>query len=285
MKKAFTLIELLVVIAIISILAAILFPVFATAREKARQTACLSDMKQIGLAYAQYEQDYDEVVPCGRNPFGWGLGWAGQIYPYVKSAAAFVCPNDTGPGDVVSYAANSNLVAYSAVPLPMPVQLSKMTSPAKTVMLFEIINSSGYVVATETAGSAAGNGLDKVTANCLNGANGGGGAGHLKYATGLLGNACVANTNPPSCDRTDTNMTAAGSYYTSLAGSHSGAANYLLADNHVKALQPTQVSAGYDTTLGAGNFFPATCPGQPNFTAQTTDCATGTSYAATFAYR
>ncbi|MEN6304741.1 MAG: prepilin-type N-terminal cleavage/methylation domain-containing protein, partial [Armatimonadia bacterium] len=64
-RRGFTLIELLVVIAIIAILAAILFPVFAKAREKARQSSCLSNMKQMGLACLQYAQDYDEVLPAG----------------------------------------------------------------------------------------------------------------------------------------------------------------------------------------------------------------------------
>ena len=79
-KRAFTLIELLVVIAIIAILAAILFPVFAQARDKARQASCLSNMKQQGLAVHMYAQDYDEMVPpwwdydySPTNPAGWGL--------------------------------------------------------------------------------------------------------------------------------------------------------------------------------------------------------------------
>jgi len=67
-KRAFTLIELLVVIAIIAILAAILFPVFAQAREKARAVSCLSNLKQGGLAYAMYTQDYDETTPCQVTP-------------------------------------------------------------------------------------------------------------------------------------------------------------------------------------------------------------------------
>ena len=81
-KTAFTLIELLIVIAIIAILATILFPVFATAREKARQTACASNLKQFGIALLQYEQDYDEFVPAGN---GYLAGWGGQLYPYIKS--------------------------------------------------------------------------------------------------------------------------------------------------------------------------------------------------------
>src|SRR5579883_2154818 len=86
-KRGFTLIELLVVIAIIAILAAILFPVFARAREKARQISCLSNEKQLGLAYMMYVQDYDETFVFG-DPSGGkgaGSGWASSIYPYVKS--------------------------------------------------------------------------------------------------------------------------------------------------------------------------------------------------------
>ena len=66
-NRGFTLIELLVVIAIIAILAAILFPVFAKAREKARQITCASNLKQIGLGFTQYIQDYDERLPCGTD--------------------------------------------------------------------------------------------------------------------------------------------------------------------------------------------------------------------------
>src|SRR5579871_2541120 len=93
---AFTLIELLVVIAIIAILAAILFPVFAQAREKARQAACLNNEKQIGLAVMQYCIDYDGVYPEGNNTAGskYPCGWGGQIYPYIKSTAVFHCPDD-----------------------------------------------------------------------------------------------------------------------------------------------------------------------------------------------
>jgi prepilin-type N-terminal cleavage/methylation domain-containing protein/prepilin-type processing-associated H-X9-DG protein len=97
MRKGFTLIELLVVIAIIAILAAILFPVFAKAREKARQTSCLANMKQLGLGFVMYSSDYDENYP------GWFVGagcsgtntfmWKHMIYPYVKNSQIYICPS------------------------------------------------------------------------------------------------------------------------------------------------------------------------------------------------
>src|SRR5437763_14432141 len=80
--SGFTLIELLVVIAIIAILAAILFPVFARARENARRASCQSNQKQLGLGFLQYAQDYDERLPFHQN-------WAPQIYPYVKSTQIY----------------------------------------------------------------------------------------------------------------------------------------------------------------------------------------------------
>ncbi len=94
-RGGFTLIELLVVIAIISILAAILFPVFAQAREKARQTACLSNTKQMGLALAMYVQDYDGAYPyhSSRSTLVPRVRWADRIYPYSKSTELFLCPS------------------------------------------------------------------------------------------------------------------------------------------------------------------------------------------------
>jgi prepilin-type N-terminal cleavage/methylation domain-containing protein/prepilin-type processing-associated H-X9-DG protein len=91
-RSAFTLIELLVVIAIIAILAAILFPVFAQAREKARAASCLSNMKQLGLAMFMYVQDYDE-----RFPTSWAKGFPGDpkffVQPYMKSTKILLCPS------------------------------------------------------------------------------------------------------------------------------------------------------------------------------------------------
>jgi prepilin-type N-terminal cleavage/methylation domain-containing protein/prepilin-type processing-associated H-X9-DG protein len=90
MKRGFTLIELLVVIAIIAILAAILFPVFAKAREKARQTACLSNIKEIALAGLMYAQDYDETI--SNSSYG-GYGYPRLMDPYIKNLQIWVCPS------------------------------------------------------------------------------------------------------------------------------------------------------------------------------------------------
>lgn len=105
-RRGFTLIELLVVIAIIAILAAILFPVFARAREKARQSSCLSNMKQLALAAMQYAQDYDErwhphyyaapvalPQPDGGSPTT-ALTWAHVSYPYINNTQVFLCPSN-----------------------------------------------------------------------------------------------------------------------------------------------------------------------------------------------
>jgi prepilin-type N-terminal cleavage/methylation domain-containing protein len=88
-RAGFTLIELLVVVAIIAILAAILFPAFARARENARQTACLSNLRQIGMAIRCYEQDWDELPPHMIRDDGQGYLW-----PYCRNQKLFVCPSD-----------------------------------------------------------------------------------------------------------------------------------------------------------------------------------------------
>ncbi len=114
-RRGFTLIELLVVIAIIAILAAILFPVFAKAREKARQVTCLSNLKQIGTATMMYVQDYDEHFPLfgGAIRFPGTISWATAISPYVKNTQVFHCPSDNLPGSTCTYGNNYQLAAYT----------------------------------------------------------------------------------------------------------------------------------------------------------------------------
>jgi prepilin-type N-terminal cleavage/methylation domain-containing protein len=102
-RRGFTLIELLVVIAIIAILAAILFPVFAQAREKARQTSCLSNCKQIALAFQMYQQDYDGNYTWQGPRLGDDIAdfmaptarpnWGAQLMPYMKSPKMYICPS------------------------------------------------------------------------------------------------------------------------------------------------------------------------------------------------
>lgn len=120
-RRGFTLIELLVVIAIIAILAAILFPVFARARENARRASCMSNLKQIGLGLLQYTQDYDEKLPRSwsgvdsdaSKPVGDPSDrykWMDAIYPYTKSIQLFNCPSDDLGTDLLGTHKNS---AYS----------------------------------------------------------------------------------------------------------------------------------------------------------------------------
>lgn len=108
-RRAFTLIELLVVIAIIAILAAILFPVFAQAREKARQASCISNSKQINLGIAMYVQDYDEKWPyCAwNNNNTLGLHWEDSTAPYIKNTQVWQCPDG---GDTLGWLGGWNEV-------------------------------------------------------------------------------------------------------------------------------------------------------------------------------
>lgn len=170
-RSGFTLIELLVVIAIIAILAAILFPVFAQAREKARQISCLSNTKQMGIAVLMYIQDYDEVSPLAYHNPSWGgtqgphtnfyASWWSFIYPYNKSSQVTRCPSnpnnnlnvssivDTALGLKTSYAVNtfdfSHVKgAFSRDPGfqgadgdTVSVSLSDMVAPAQLIGIVE----------------------------------------------------------------------------------------------------------------------------------------------------
>ncbi len=159
-KKAFALIELLVVIAIIAILAAILFPVFARARENARRASCLSNLKQIGLGLMMYTQDYDEKLPptynyyngSGNVPLIW---WQDVTQPYIKSWQLFICPSDSSP---TSYATlrpasgpNPLLTSYSSNEIVMTTStgqaLAIITNPSTTIL---VADSKGMELYSKT---------------------------------------------------------------------------------------------------------------------------------------
>jgi prepilin-type N-terminal cleavage/methylation domain-containing protein/prepilin-type processing-associated H-X9-DG protein len=151
-RKAFTLIELLVVIAIIAILAAILFPVFAQAREKARQISCASNLRQLGLAINMYVQDYDEKFPFGGwMPPGEGGGgdgtneWQNTVFPYVKNKQLYRCPSmsdlDEDPNDPTAWLWNRNPVGYMynnrLAANRSPVNLGAVSNPADCFLLVD----------------------------------------------------------------------------------------------------------------------------------------------------
>jgi prepilin-type N-terminal cleavage/methylation domain-containing protein/prepilin-type processing-associated H-X9-DG protein len=148
---AFTLVELLVVIAIIAMLAAILFPVFGRARENARRTSCLSNVKQIGLGIAQYTQDYDERLPFSGDTASGGR-WANKLGPYLKSTQVFTCPSYTlnvlpgkflvsssegWNGSASTYAINENLSSYLPGGTFAGRHLNEMVDSAGTALIAE----------------------------------------------------------------------------------------------------------------------------------------------------
>jgi prepilin-type N-terminal cleavage/methylation domain-containing protein/prepilin-type processing-associated H-X9-DG protein len=184
-RRGFTLIELLVVIAIIAILAAILFPVFARAREKARQSSCQSNLKQISLASQMYSQDYDEKLTYGSYSTS-NLAWADVLVPYVKNQQIFDCPssqyrmginttvtpnhfwrrNDTGSANNTWYSYGINMWADTANPTttgPVGMALAQITRPSEVILFadgdgaspwginagtFNLTNVTGQIAAT-----------------------------------------------------------------------------------------------------------------------------------------
>ena len=251
MKRiGFTLIELLIVIAIICILVAILFPMFSSAREKARSSTCLSHVKQLGLALIQYNQDYDEREPAGLDNFGRLNGWAEEIYPYIKNVAIYRCPDDPTLNVGASYGLNAELGGPGGglSHAPIPLALNALVGPAKTVEFFEVQNNQFFdpsvqgtnqtdadwfsaTIAKDATGY--GTGGDTETYYDPNGQNSQDGTkttigqrGVLQYATGKM-------------------LNSTGNNFTALAGRHHGGSNFLMCDGHAKWLLPASVSAGY----------------------------------------
>lgn len=221
-RQGFTLIELLVVIAIIAILASILFPVFARARENARRTSCLSNLKQMGLAMMQYTQDYDEAYPyswsnLGTTPPGgtWNLGtnvWAWQqiLYPYHKSLQVFTCPSGVGVNATKPfrghYGANNSLLT---TPGNAAVRIAAVQATAGT---YAFMDGGNYTLAV---------GYARTTATANNG-------GYIP-GIGKLGSTCDAGAT--GADLVDDCKT----------GRHFDGVNVAFADGHAKWLKTSVV--------------------------------------------
>jgi prepilin-type N-terminal cleavage/methylation domain-containing protein/prepilin-type processing-associated H-X9-DG protein len=216
-KKGFTLIELLVVIAIISILAAILFPVFARARENARRSSCMSNLKQIGLGMMMYVQDYDEKYPLTEFPLGAGwVQWTAVIQPYMQSKQVFICPSGASSSfnnsmNMGSYGANQNYLPTSA---GTPVSMASVNSPSGSFMIFD---SGQYTIGTSYL-------LTPTSGAYIPG---------IGDLLGLSTTACPSRT---------------ATYYDPLvsdcmSGRHLGGINIAYADGHVKWLSTSTVVA------------------------------------------
>lgn len=256
-RKGFTLIELLVVIAIIAILAAILFPVFAQAREKARAISCLSNMKQLGLGLYQYSQDYDEQLIKNYYAFpsdpanGWGSNgpvyyrWTHAVQPYIKNIGIMACPSsqyfnnsayytwstsDTGPAGLGnwmpgSYAVNSHVIGFangcSVSCTNTPPGIDGMASIDKPADTIEVADSrSGW---SDTKVLFA----NESVADCMAGMTSTNFQGNVLPA---YASSAVAGTGTGG-----TCATCIGAYQ-----SHQGKINMIFFDGHAKAQRLTQ---------------------------------------------
>ena len=190
-RKAFTLIELLVVIAIIAILAAILFPAFARARENARKASCMSNLKQIGLGWLQYAQDYDErAVPARVGGAGSvGFAWNQIIQPYIKSTQVTRCPSNSF-GSQLDYAyslsaGNGGGLALSAFTAPAiePIFADAFgTNDSNQTLIFGLNATDMYGRYSTPGGSPVNDQVGLINANIhMEGANYAFADGHVKW--------------------------------------------------------------------------------------------------------
>ncbi len=221
-RKGFTLIELLVVIAIIAILAAILFPVFAKAREKARQTTCLNNMKQMCNAAMMYVQDYDETfmnsLP-GSEPI-----WPHQLYPYIKSWGVFKCPS-------VSIWSAPQDWGVSNFPMGLP-------NYCFTYPLWDCRDNRGNLPGTKAPDPAT-NRVPPTTLAEIPAPS----EKHMCFDSNtLIGGISVFATTATVCRQTfcDDNVVASGGTITKYAP-HSNGANIGFCDGHAKWQSTTQI--------------------------------------------
>jgi len=228
LSKGFTLIELLVVIAIIAILAAILFPVFARARENARRASCMSNLKQIGLGFMQYTQDYDEKFPPFDFVYDASVGTRSYYYywnsldPYIKSTQIWTCPSNSGS----SLASNDYIadgvfkttdnISYTFNGVLFNAALASVNSPAEVFVSWDVQNGTAWSVYATSAGYNATNPAIGETLDC-----------HTAHI----------------CDRgrTPDGKADSPSYSRHLDGD-----NYLFADGHVKWLAHNAVQPATD---------------------------------------
>ncbi len=233
MRNAFTLIELLVVIAIIAILASILFPVFARARENARRASCQSNLKQIGLGIMQYTQDYDEAMPQAAqrdNPY---FGWAQVIQPYIKSYQLFQCPSEPTngvlpvhayypSGDQTDYFLNGLIGDLPGNDYLTGVKITKIQNPS-----LGIIVGDQNPLADAGGGHLAGEQRYALTAyySSVSSSNG-------AYCSGIIGDVASGGYGCEDAATLDRK---------GAAIRHLGGANYLFADGHVKFQRLTQI--------------------------------------------
>jgi len=286
-RKGFTLIELLVVIAIIAILAAILFPVFAKAREKARQSSCANNLKQLALGTAMYIQDYDERVPSGTtsgNTNGAAVGpnvsnadgWAAQIYSEIKSTGVYKCPDDAttavAPLVPISYAVNSNISSGG------PVALATFIATTNTVLFFEVSGVSGDPTNITSFAGASGNGTPNPAATSENDTSttfkdqGALSSGDPVLTAGLYETGYLANVAGIGPANTPNVFDAANGG----GGLHSGGANYAYIDSHVKWALPSAISAGASNTASSTDTGTALTANPASWTSVPTLYALGT---------
>jgi len=256
-----------VVIAIISILAAILFPVFATAREKARQTQCASNMKQLAMAMVQYSQDYDETTVSTTyiNHTGcWtSYSWRFALYPYVKSAGVYTCSsNTTGPNQIdylstgdctnkmfgltglfVDYIANANLGRNGSKQYPGWC-VGDCKNPGNGGIgrpLAATTYTNSYPYAADMNSSASAVSQIAAPAQCI--------AFLEQVPTITTSNNPIEEAVADYLDITNTAST--NSFY---AG-HSGLTNYAFCDGHVKALKPLMTLSNADGGTAPSNYW------------------------------